>query len=295
MINRHLIGFGIHPVLGYGILALGFAGLSAWLFSKTDFADYIYVIIALTLISKLSETKRNEFLQICFADKTRYKIRLIENVAAATPFFLFLMYHAAFIPIAILTGSALLLAFYHVKSQFNLTVPTPFYKYPFEFIIGFRNTFYFITAAFFITFMAVATGNFNLGIFALILVFFTSISFYVNPENDFFVWIYRLTPGQFLIMKIKIALLFATFLVMPVTIALCTFFSSEIPVILGFQALCDLYLATIILAKYSVFPHQMNLPQMVIIALSVGFPPLLVGIIPFFIFQSVNRLKWLLQ
>jgi hypothetical protein len=53
-------------------------------------------------------------------------------------------------------------------------------------------------------------------------------------------------------------------------------------------------LTTIILAKYAAFPHQVNLPQFVILAVSVWFPPLLIAVIPFFYRQSVKRLNEIL-
>jgi len=81
---------------------------------------------------------------------------------------------------------------------------------------------------------------------------------------------------------------------LPVTLGMSIFFSDKIMVILGFQALCYVYLSATILVKYSVFPNKMNVPQLVLIAVSIAFPPMLLGVIPYFYLQSVNRLKALL-
>ena len=66
MTNRRFKDTGIEPLLAYILLTVGFIGLSIYLFSKTEFAVYAYLLSALTLIGKLSETRRIEFLKICF-------------------------------------------------------------------------------------------------------------------------------------------------------------------------------------------------------------------------------------
>jgi hypothetical protein len=295
MAYRHLLEFGVNPFLGFGLLIFGFVGLSIFLFSKTEIAGYIYPLIALAIISKLSETGRNDFLKTIFNEFAYYRIRIIENSLVALPFIIFLAVKATFIPIAILILSAFALVFVNFKSQLNYTIPTPFQKHPFEFIVGFRSNLVLIITTLFFTVMSIIFGNLNFGIFSLLLAFLIFLSFYGNPENEFYVWIFSLTPHKFLIQKIKTALLFSTILSLPITFSLSVFFYSNIFIIIGLQVLCYLYLTTFILAKYSVFPNQMNLPQLILLALSVGFPPLLLVLIPFFYTKSINRLNALLQ
>jgi hypothetical protein len=142
--------------------------------------------------------------------------------------------------------------------------------------------------------MSVYADNFNLGIAALILTFLICITFYLNPENEFYVWIFNSLPGKFLFGKLKTAIVYSTFLTLPVVIVLMIFFVDKTLIIAGFQLLGYIYLSVIILAKYSSFPHQVNLPQFIILALSVWFPPLLIAVIPFFYRQSVKRLNKIL-
>jgi hypothetical protein len=56
-----------------------------------------------------------------------------------------------------------------------------------------------------------------------------------------------------------------------------------------------LFLWTVILAKYSAYPGEMNLPEGMIIAISIYFPPLLLAIIPFFYTKSIRKLKYILN
>jgi hypothetical protein len=294
MMNRQLADFGIHPLIGYLVSLFSFAGLSLYLFSKTEFAGYIFILIALGFVLQLTETKRNTFLKGCFPLRKYHGIRIAENVLVILPFLLFLIYQRSFLSVVVLIPAATFLAFINFSNQFNYTIPTPFYKKPFEFIVGFRSAFFMIFFAYFLTFMSVLVGNFNLGIFSLLLVFFLSASFYANPENIYFVWIYNLSPGKFLVEKIRTAFWFSTTLSLPATMVMGIFFFIDIYILLGFQFLCYIYLATMILAKYSRFPERINLPELAIMAFSLWFPPILLGIIPFFWIKSLKRLKEIL-
>lgn len=291
MTNRKLTDFGLNPIIGYILILIGFVGLSVYLFSKTEFAEYIYILIALGFISKLSEQKRNDFLKSCFTDNQYLKLRVLENIIAALPFIAFLSYNQLFLSIFTLIILASVMAFVNFNNTINYTIPTIFYHKPFEFTVGFRNTFYLFFFAYFLTFMAVYVGNFNLGAFAILLVFFISLSFYSKPENEYIVWSSIHTSKRFLLEKIKTGVLYSTILSVPIIITLEIFYFSETSTIFTFQLLGYVYLITIILAKYSAFPNEMNLPQAVLIGISLLFPPILIGIIPFFYVQSIKQLN----
>ena len=70
---------------------------------------------------------------------------------------------------------------------------------------------------------------------------------------------------------------------------------SEFELILIFFLIGLLFLWTVILAKYSAYPGEMNLPEGMIIAFSIYFPPLLLAIIPFFYTKSIRKLKYILN
>jgi len=76
---------------------------------------------------------------------------------------------------------------------------------------------------------------------------------------------------------------------------LLIFFQTNILAVFGFQALGYCYLLTFILAKYSAYPKKVNLPQGILLALSLAMPQLLLALVPFFYIQSKNRLKEILE
>lgn len=290
MLNRQLADFGIQPVLAYLALPVIFIVLSIYLFQKTAFAQYIYLLMALSLITRFNDSNRNNFLKACFKSNDYLIIRIAENVLVILPFFIFLICKNYFFSAAILLLLSPFAALVSFKSKLQFTIPTPFYKQPFEFITGFRKTFLGFLCCYSITFIAIAVHNFNLGIFALLLNFLFCISFYTSTEPDFYVWVYSLTPKLFLIKKIKTALLHVTILTFPAAVILSLFYISNSFIIAGFYCLGYVYLAAIVCAKYSVFPVQMGLPQIILLAISIPLPPLLIILVPYFYLQSIKKL-----
>lgn len=295
MSNRKLTEFGLPPFVAYSILPICFIGLSAYLFSKTEFAEYFYILIAMGLLSKLTDKKRNDFLKSCYTVKDYLKLRVLENLMVVLPFALFLVYQKSFVFVAVLLVLAALSAFVSFSTNFNFTIPTPFYNKPFEFTVGFRNTFYFFPIAYFLTYISISVNNFNLGVFSMLLVFLVSLSYYSKLENEYYIWSFNLSPKAFLTEKIKTGLFYATLSSIPILIPLTIYFSAELETLLTFLILGYAYLITIIFAKYSVYPNEMNIPQGVLIAISLIFPPILIGIIPYFYHQSSKRLIAILQ
>ncbi len=238
---------------------------------------------------------RNDFIKSCYLRSTYLKIRLIENALIATPFLIFLLFKHCYLAAGLLAIGVVVSAFINFAQNLHYALPTPFYKIPFEFILGFRSTFLLVFFAYFLTLMSIKVDNFNLGIFSILLVFLISLSFYANPEDKFYVWVYSFSPKQFLLHKVKTALIHATILCLPATVSLLAFYLDYWWVILAVQGLGCLYLSCLVLAKYLNFPHQLNLPQSIIIGLALSFPPLLLGIIPFFYTKSVKKLKEVLS
>jgi hypothetical protein len=293
--NRKLSDFGGHPVVGYLLLLLVFAGLSVYLFHQTSFAPYVYVLIALYFTSRLSERRRNDFLKTCFSSRRYRVVRVLENLIAVLPFAVFMLYKQQFVPTACLMIIALAMSLLNFNTTGAITLPTPFYKKPFEFTVGFRSTFFLFVVAYALTGTAVVVDNFNLGVASLALVFLTVMSYYLKPEHEYFVWSYSLTPAKFLVAKIKTALQYSFYLCLPVLCTLSIGYFEHIGLLLLFTLLGYLYLVTVILAKYAAFPHEIELPQGILLAIAFTFPPMLVVVIPFFANQSLRNLKPLLQ
>jgi len=147
MLNRQLKAFGLPPIVGYILALLIFVGASVYLFYKTEYAPYIYAFFALSPLSLLSETKRNDFLKNCFVQKDYQVVRLVENGVVVLPFILFLATQQAFLIAAIILIIAALMARFHFNHQLNYTIPTPFYKQHLCFIACFFHNLFLLCPA----------------------------------------------------------------------------------------------------------------------------------------------------
>lgn len=290
-----MIEFGLPLLIGYTLLPLVFILLSNYLFGKTEFSSYIYGILALSFVSKLNEPRRNDFLKSIFNKKKYQNLRIIENIIYCIPFTLFLVYKKLFIVSIILNLLVIIIALFNFRTNINVTIPTPFSKKPFEFVVGFRKTFYVFPIAYFLTYISISVENFNLGVFSILLIGITCFSYYSKIENEYFVWNFNLSSKEFLLGKTKTCLIYFTLLSLPVIIALSIVFFNEIDILIVFFLLCYAYLSTIIFAKYSAFPNEMNLSQGILIAISFMFPPMLLVIIPLFYSQSIKKLNTILE
>jgi hypothetical protein len=100
-----------------------------------------------------------------------------------------------------------------------------------------------------------------------------------------------LTPKQFILQKIKTALLFTSIISLPIVLTLSFFFYSNIVALIAFYIIGCVFLITIITAKYSVYPMEMNLPEGIVIVISISFPPLLLFIAPYFYIKAIKKLQ----
>lgn len=290
-----MIEIGFSPIFGYGLAIIAFYGVSVYLFSKTEYAEYFYGLTSISFLSKLNGKRRNDFLKTIFTVKDYKKLRIIENLMVIFPFVVFLLFAQLLLAVLILISISTLMSIFNFDNNFNHTIPTPFSKNPFEFPVGFRKTFYIFPFAYFLTFQSIIVGNFNLGVFSLLLIAIVVLSYYSKPENEFFIWSFNLSSKRFLINKIKIGLLYSTLLSLPVIVPLIIFFPDRTTILMLFLLLSYAYIITIILAKYSAYPNEMNLLEGIIIGFSLMFPPILLAVIPMFYSKSIKQLKTILK
>jgi hypothetical protein len=295
MLNRKMIDFGLPILIGYTFLPLIFILGSNYLFRKTAFANYLFGLLAVIVVSKLSEPNRNNFLKSIFSKKKYRNLRILENIIYCMPFTLFLIYKKQFIFSLLLNLAVIITALFNFGTTLNITIPTPFSKKPFEFTVGFRKTFYMFPIAYFLTYISISVGNFNLGVFSILFMALICFSYYSEIENEYFIWNFKQSSKEFLLDKTKTCLTYFTLLTVPSIISLSISFYNEIAVLMILFILCYAYLLTIILGKYSAFPNNMRLPQGILILMSFAFPPILFVVIPLFYSQSIKKLNTILK
>lgn len=293
-IIRILKEAGLNPFLAFCGIAIVFVLISEGFFHNVKYAKYIYPFFFLTFINSFGSIERNEFSKNIFSVADYKKIRLLENCIISIPFFIFLVYKQEYIIAfsSFLIGA--ILSFFNKVNTFSFAIPTPFYKQPFEFIVGFRRTFWMFILGYILTCIAISVDNFNLGIFALIITFLTSMLFYFKPEPIFFVWIYSANSIKFLWKKIKMACLHSTVLSLPIFLLLVLFFPDKAFIVIIFEIIGILFIVMSILGKYVSYPDDINPTVGFTLGLTLFFPPLILLIIPYFYFQSKQNLQSIL-
>lgn len=295
ILNRKFSDFGVHPVVGYLLSCIGFIIIGILIFNKTDLAKYIFpLFIVPTLLQINNNKKRKDLLKCIFSDQEFIKIRIFENILLVAPFVVFLIYQLAYIPALLLLLFSIVIIWTLSYTDLQVTIRTPFSKWPYEYAIGLRKTWPLFLFNLFLTSMAISVGNFNLGIFTLAVVTFISLSFYGQPDRQIYIWIHAMSPKTFLSYKIKPVVAYHFILSLPTLILLLTFFFEHSFIIIGIFLLGYLYLITIILSRYLNHPQVPNLGQSILLGIGFAAPPLLLLLIPYFYIQSKKQLREIL-
>jgi hypothetical protein len=139
------------------------------------------------------------------------------------------------------------------------------------------------------------TGNAMLGLFGLAGAFLVSLHFYADTEPVFYVFTHAQSTGKFLQTKIKIAVRYASYIILPFAIPQLIVFPEEVYPLLVIILLGILYILVCLLAKYSDFPDQIKLNHMLKLTLGVVFPPALLFLIPYFYSRAKRKLNTYLK
>lgn len=286
---------GVAPVFGIILMFILIFGGGFALCHATENAYLIFAGLAVYMLIRQSISDTNKWLKENFLKQLYYKIRLLENGILIVPFAIFLIVENKIYWALALIVVAFMLAFANIKWRLQRTIPTPFWKNPFELIVGFRYSYWLLIGIYLLLLPAIRVPNPNLGLFALILLFFACMGFYYKPEKQYWVWIYALDSRTFLWKKVLQAWWGSTILSLPLLLILVINFNDMAYLALIIQLLGYAYLVLMIMAKYASFPFEMNLPQALLFSMSIFFPPMLVVIIPIFYKQAIKRLKPILE
>ncbi len=291
MANRQLRAFGLNPLLGVAAIGVLFVVGSFFTFERLAFAEYLYALIPASFMMKLGEVRRNDFLKTCFSPQQYRQIRGIENLVLAFPFVVVLVVMKGYLGALLLSGVAIMLGFTSSRQNLNVTVPTPFSKHPFEFLVGFRNTFYVFLLSYLLVFAAVWFDNYNLGLFSLLLLCQLVVSyFYADPEHEYFVWMHSKTSKKLIWSKIKTLIRYSSLLALPVIIVLAIFYPANLHITAGLLVMGWVFAIAVMLVKYSAFPEVMGITESVIVGLGLFFLPLILVMIPYFYIRSIKQL-----
>jgi hypothetical protein len=265
--------------------------VSYYIFRRFEHAALLYALLGLYFSIQAGASKKHKDMFLSLNDRERYFIPCMERFAKVFPFVLALLYaHHVLLACALLLVPFVPFTISPLNLQHRV-IPTPFSHRPFEFIVGFRKSVFVFLVAYFFAVAAVFASNLNLALFAILLIYFTCMNFYVLLEDDYHVWIHAQSPQNFLKQKIYTAIRFSFFLSAPIVLTCLPFFLLDIPLLLAGVLLGSIYLGSMVVAKYSVFPNDMHMLTGFMIALSVTFPPILLLLVPYLYRKAVQSLS----
>lgn len=293
-LTRTLSDWGLPPWIAFVLFPLAFVGLSQVLFAQVSGAAYLYVGLYYLSVQPLSAPPRDRFLRLTFPERTVLRIRLSEQLVFALPFLLFLLYKAAFTPALLLLGLAILTAFVRVSVRLPYFRVTPFSFQPFEFAVGFRGVYTLLFFVYGISWMGIWADNFGLSWFLIFVLMFFGASFYFKPEPIFYVWMYARTPRTFLWEKFRKGIWHSTLMAAPTLLPLLFFYPYQAGLTLLLWLQGVLCLALALLMKYASYPYQLSSITTLFLIFAFVFPPLLLGLLPYFYIMSQKNLSEIL-
>jgi hypothetical protein len=290
LLTRHFKATGL-PIVVAPLLLLGAGYLVYYLLLQYPvFGSYALLLSNFQLLFLLTEKNRNDFLKNTFSKKDFYTIRLLENNIVILPTLAIFLFRGLWLYGVALIALAVIFAFLVFKT-FGKSLPTPFAKKPFEFIIGFRRSYPLILVLYMLAAMGFYVTNPNLVLFCVVGITLSCVFYYQLPEPVLYLWNSRETPARFLLGKFRRGILQCLLFVFPLLLIYAVIFSSE-----WFNALIVLggilfLLPFAITLKYVAYPREINFPEGFALALCFSFYPLILALLPFYYLKALKNLK----
>ena len=286
---------GSNLFVGLFITSLLFIVGSVVLIDYFKYGTELYILALIICLNYIGTPDHIYFLKHYFSKRFVLKIRLVENSVIAFPFLIILFIYTSLPYFVIGLSTSILLALSNGFKLKNHIVYTPFYKKPFEFIIGFRNSWFILIGIYTITTVALVAYNFNLALVCLFLIFILCLKFYSIAESDEWIFLHKGSSRQFLFLKIKTALKQSIVLVFPVLLALFILYPINYLMILSGLLFGITVLTSGVLAKYAFYPNVQSIIGGLIIVMGVFMPPLLIFTVPYLYSRAkINLNEYLL-
>ncbi len=224
--------------------------------------------------------------------KNRYRVlRIYEAILFSVPFSIELLVYRYPLEGLLLPLVLCFSTFIKTPTNYDFVLPTPFARYPFEYITGFRKTWPIILLSYVICIIAISVSNFNLAVFGMAVMILTMTAFFTKPEDVFFVWINNSSPLIFLRKKLFTTILYSLLLTLPISVFISLFFPGNWLVLLSITILGFTLPVTSMLNKYAYFPQDSEIISGLLIGLCILFPPLFIVLIPYLAGKASVNLK----
>lgn len=293
--ERMSIEFGLSPTVSYLLILLIFVGLSYTLVTRGEVEKWGYIIPVFYLQYWIASAERLQFYKQIYSHSSYLNIRWIENGLIALPFILILVFTGGYWQAFTIVVGSSVFAIINRTSYSAFAIPTPFSRYPFEFTSGFRLGWILVVVLYSLFIISINVDNDLLGLFSLMMLVLSSLSYYQYPEPQYFIWIHKMNSQSFLFRKIRIAVLYSLYLSVPMlTVLLFVWPQIAMWAVLGYVHGL-VFLSTYIMAKYSMYPNVFHLPIAIALAIGLVMPPLTLFLFAYLFYKADKNLNPMLS
>jgi hypothetical protein len=291
LINRKLVKVGFNLTVFWLVVPALFFLIALNLVQKGSISAWV-LLAGFSLLFQVPRSKtHHDFLNTNIGKLNISTIRITRNLLISIPLVvLFIVFNKW---LELLTLLVLAVSFSWIKTpQLNyFALPTPYKKYPFEFIIGFRRYFWIWTILVPMVYVSRTYQNDALAIFAFAVILLIQLQFFYTQEPTWYIWNEAKTPSEFLFHKIRIGLICGLISNTIPAILLSIFLPQSAAIIASMCALSLILGVFAILCKYAFVPSQLPTLQGFIFAFNLIFPPLLLFSIPYLFKKAELNLK----
>lgn len=289
---------GMHPAIGLPISTCIFVFISAMVYYKAPYAEWVYLLMAVGSVTELQNVKTNSFLQQMVERKTLFRIKLAENLLVLIPLVVVMCYYHSWWQLAIAILFTILYSNWNKKLPRPKvrSLPVPFKGHAYEANFGFRTMF----PAYLLYIVLLIVGSLVQNVYVLLVPFFLQVLFvqlsYGEVEGPQYIWMHRMSATTFLKKKFITLLSNYGIIFTPFLLFGLIAYTNEWPLLL----LC--FMAGLIavtggmLIKYQFYPAQfiIQITQLMFLGGALGglaMPQLLAVCVVYIIYAAVKARK----
>lgn len=278
---------GLPIWISFILFSLIFFSLYSLSQKHPTYAPYGIIYIGWVTIYSNSSTQHVNFLKTIFSYKNFITVRFLELTILLSPLLIISIFSYSWWTLLLLLLLILISTFSKGLNLSYKSIPTPFSKKPFEFIIYFRKAWLLFVLLYLVAGIGLYVSNPNLCMFILAITYLTSLQSYNEMEQENILWNYSMKPRKFLVHKIKRGILQISQLALPLLLVISFFFPENLLWHLAIWGLSCLSLILIILVKYALYPRPIGIMEFFLIAFST-FIPFFIFLLYFYYYRKAN-------
>ncbi|HLT87093.1 MAG TPA: hypothetical protein VKZ57_05845 [Sphingobacterium sp.] len=289
--RRQIEDMGFPLVVGLLLLASLYIALCAITIKYAQYAPLILGYISISLLYKLANPDRMDFLKNILTRQRFLTIRFAENIGCTLPFIPIAIYEREWLLVTLLVMLSIIFTVISIRRVEIRNMPTPFRSSAFEFVIFFRRLWFLLVICYTLACISIYYDNVNLPFVLLGVVMLMALGAYDIIEDEYLVWNNARSASSFIKNKIRMGCIQLSILIIPFMLLLLLFGTS----MFFWAIICwisgVLLLILVILMKYAAYPRSVGITEAIACMIIVMMPLLLGAAYPYYYKKAVQNLE----